>query len=572
MNRLKVGQEIKLPNTSKARQFIEEPKRNSLKKQVSTTITNAETALKHINASTCTQQQLDDYKNKLQTWRDTETETRKKAAELQSPAEVTEDINKLAAALSDVDTAIKNTESRIKREAEVAAREAEARQSASDKAKVIATAHANARNLLSKLQNDTCTEEELNSIPAQQEAWQKELSSANNTVQQVATIINSCTELDSLRSENTAFSNTLNNITSELPKAINRLKETKLLTAAGNGNAQETRALLEQGIRSNLTDSEGNSLLHLAAKSGNKECLHVIQNAGGSINATNNAAKKPYDVAVGDCRKALAQAELTAMGISATQYSEKLVSHISPKDKNGRDKRPRTDEEVARTLNLLLDAGANINYQRASDKTTPLIMAVCHSKVCLTELLKRPDLKIDLQDSEGLSALSFAAYFGETEMLTLLLQAGAKTSVVDKNGHTPLTLAVKNNKKDCVRELLNYGADINYKRRSDGITPLMFAACYSDDCLRELLKHHSISENLNLTDHEKRTALHYAAAEASKERVKMLLEAGASVTIKDSTGNTPREFIGVLATSKPTQAVINEIKALLDSHKKRNSR
>ena len=571
IRRLRPGIEIKLPNTPKARQFAEAEKRTSLIKQVSEIITETKAATESLNASTCTQQQLDYYKNKLQAWRAEGTEARKKAEKLQSTEELSTALNNLAKTLSTVDEAIKNTESRIKREAEAAAvkaaREAAARKSASDKSAAIATARTNAQNLLSKLQNGTCTEEELNSIPAQQEAWKKELNSATNTAQQVAAIISNGTELDSLRSENTALSNALAGISTELPKAINRLKETKLLAAAGNGKAQETQTLLDQGMRSDLTDGEGNSLMHLAAKSGNWECLQVIRKAGGSINATNKAGQKPYDVAVGDCRKTLAQAELTAMGISAGQYNEKLVSHISPKDKS-----PRSEEEVARTLNLLLDAGANINYQRHSDKTTPLIMAACHSKVCLTELLKRQDLNIDLQDSEGRSALSYTAHFGETEMLKLLLQAGAKTSVIDEEGHTPLTIAVKMNKKDCVRELLNHGADVNYKRKSDGLTPLMFAACYSDDCLKELLKHHSISESLNLSDHEKRTALHYAAAEAAKERVKMLLEAGASVSIKDSSGNTPRDVIGYQVNPSPKKAVINEIKALLDEYKNKNSR
>ncbi|MDG7055767.1 MAG: ankyrin repeat domain-containing protein [Wolbachia endosymbiont of Menacanthus eurysternus] len=49
--------------------------------------------------------------------------------------------------------------------------------------------------------------------------------------------------------------------------------------------------------------------------------------------------------------------------------------------------------------------------------------------------------EINAKDSQGRTALHYAAYFNNTDMVELLLDAGAKTNIKDNNGKKPLSFA-----------------------------------------------------------------------------------------------------------------------------------
>ncbi|MBI3441113.1 MAG: ankyrin repeat domain-containing protein [Proteobacteria bacterium] len=68
----------------------------------------------------------------------------------------------------------------------------------------------------------------------------------------------------------------------------------------------------------------------------------------------------------------------------------------------------------------------------------------------LASLLAKSKDGIDDQDDDGLTALHYAALWGFTENVNLLLKAGANPLSKNKHDETPLALAIKNGKIEAV--------------------------------------------------------------------------------------------------------------------------
>ena len=106
------------------------------------------------------------------------------------------------------------------------------------------------------------------------------------------------------------------------------------------------------------------------------------------------------------------------------------------------------------------------------------------------------------QNSQGLTALHYAAIFGHQEIVKALLGASADINVKSKDGWTALHYAACCGRHEVVKVLLSAGADINAK------------------------------------DNHGWTALHHAAGDGHQEVVKTLLGAGADINAKDNNGWT----------------------------------
>jgi ankyrin repeat protein len=90
--------------------------------------------------------------------------------------------------------------------------------------------------------------------------------------------------------------------------------------------------------------------------------------------------------------------------------------------------------------------------------------------------------------NDGFTALHFAAHFGSTRAMQVLLDAGANIEAVTKNFLTnmPLHAAAAGGRIEACRLLLKRGADPN-ARQHGGNTPLMTAAFANNRELAELL-------------------------------------------------------------------------------------
>ncbi|MBZ5577402.1 MAG: ankyrin repeat domain-containing protein [Acidobacteriia bacterium] len=134
---------------------------------------------------------------------------------------------------------------------------------------------------------------------------------------------------------------------------------------------------------------------------------------------------------------------------------------------------------------------------------------------------------VNAAQPDGATALHWAVYRSDREMVDLLLHAGANPKAANREGSTPLWLASINGDASILGALLKAGADVN-ERLPLGRTPLMAAARTGNiDALKVLLDHGAdvnAKETLRGT-----TPLMWAADEGHAAAIQLLIQRGANI-------------------------------------------
>ena len=142
------------------------------------------------------------------------------------------------------------------------------------------------------------------------------------------------------------------------------------------------------------------------------------------------------------------------------------------------------------------------------------------------------------------TALTRSAFFGEEEVVRLLLEAGADTEWRDDEfERTALHFAAQTGESEVVRILLEFGADME-AGDCDGSTPLHLAAAFGHTAVAQLLLDSGADKEAE--DIYCRRPLHLAAEEDFIDVVQLLVEAGVDKNALDKKGSTAAQ----LATQK----------------------
>lgn len=152
------------------------------------------------------------------------------------------------------------------------------------------------------------------------------------------------------------------------------------------------------------------------------------------------------------------------------------------------------------------------------------------------ELIKS-DSDINSQNSYGHTALFEAASEGKTEVLKLLIKAGADTEIqAFYDGRTALiNWAYHKGKSEIGRILIRGGANIDFQiKKYDGETALI-AAVNNVQALKILI---AAGASLDLQNKRGESALMKAAVYGSTDALKALIKAGANVDLSDESGST----------------------------------
>ena len=132
--------------------------------------------------------------------------------------------------------------------------------------------------------------------------------------------------------------------------------------------------------------------------------------------------------------------------------------------------------------------------------------------------------------SDGATALHWAAYREDSETADLLIRAGADLNAANEYGLTPLALACSTRNAAMVEKLLAAGANPNLAPWS-GVTPLMTAANTGQADIAALL----IARGADVNAAEPRrgqTALMWAIAGGHQDVARLLIERGANVSAR----------------------------------------
>ena len=184
-------------------------------------------------------------------------------------------------------------------------------------------------------------------------------------------------------------------------------------------------------------------------------------------------------------------------------------------------------------IEKLLQSGVDINIQHPTSGTTVLMIASSYYYYDdIVEFLIRKDAKLDLQDSEGKTALLWAAS-NSLPNAKILVANGANVNITANDGMTPFlqaTLGVSSGKvKIEMCELLRKkGANINAalsKQSAKGWTALHYAAINGDvDLVKYLIKY---GANINKSTGEGSTPLYLAHLGNHEEVIRILKKYGA---------------------------------------------
>ena len=170
----------------------------------------------------------------------------------------------------------------------------------------------------------------------------------------------------------------------------------------------------------------------------------------------------------------------------------------------------------------------------APARDLPLVEAARAADADAVRALLERRIDVNTAETDGTTALHWAAYRGDIETARLLLGAGAEAGAANRYGVTPLVLAAGRGNAPIVEALLDAGADPN-TTLPEGETVLMAAARTGNvDLLRLLL-----TRGADLRARESwrgQTALHWAAAENHPAAVHALVELGADVNERSTAG------------------------------------
>uniref|UniRef100_A0A8D1UGV3 Protein phosphatase 1 regulatory subunit n=1 Tax=Sus scrofa TaxID=9823 RepID=A0A8D1UGV3_PIG len=177
----------------------------------------------------------------------------------------------------------------------------------------------------------------------------------------------------------------------------------------------------------------------------------------------------------------------------------------------------------------LLHRGADINYANV-DGLTALHQACIDDNVDMVKFLVENGANINQPDNEGWIPLHAAASCGYLDIAEFLIGQGAHVGAVNSEGDTPLDIAEEEAMEELLQNEVNrQGVDIEAARKEEERIMLRDA--------RQWLN----SGHINDVRHAKSggTALHVAAAKGYTEVLKLLIQAGYDVNIKDYDGWTP---------------------------------
>jgi ankyrin repeat protein len=344
---------------------------------------------------------------------------------------------------------------------------------------------------------------------------------------------------------------------------------TSLHIAVGTATDEATVPLLVKNKADvNLPNTKtGNTALHLAVEWRRPRIILFLLEKGAAIDIANNDGLTPLQLAatIDNCEaitlllQQCAQVEARSLaGPTALQYAAWKGNWVAfdllligGADINTWNKQGETLlHEQARygsTVSIaskLLDQGANIEA-RTSQGYTPIQCAAMMGNKTMFQFLLKKGAKADVETAKGETLLHITPPANQDclDILNAVLNEGVNVKATSSSGWTPLHQTVytgtgspdltSDKTAEYIQLLLNRGVSINDRSISSlAQTPLHLAAVapIPRPTLVELLIQRGA--DVNSVTGDGKTAIHLAAERGRESILRLLLEAGADLSIK----------------------------------------
>ncbi|RLN65794.1 hypothetical protein BBP00_00002631 [Phytophthora kernoviae] len=338
-----------------------------------------------------------------------------------------------------------------------------------------------------------------------------------------------------------------------------------------------------------ITDSEGNSILHIAAAAGYKRIVKLCLRNSFDINLVNKRSQTPLHLLLANLPPPVASLDASDVRnrderIALAEYMiEHGAWHEAPDEEgftplllcaslgqsdavdmlinHGANTEARTsggylnaaqlavEGNYSATLKVLLESGGFDTGE--TGQTTHFLLHACSGRGlvdCVRVLIDHIQQRqgtfgydaVNVCDAEGNTPLIYAVSNGIVDITECLLAAGAGPDVKDYFGRSPLHFALLCNnavtREALVNLLIQYDADVNMKD-TDGDAPL-HASCAMDErltCTLLLLTNGAAICANAIGNHP----THIAARNGAVETLRILLDYGGDMNLKNYEGKTP---------------------------------
>ena len=345
------------------------------------------------------------------------------------------------------------------------------------------------------------------------------------------------------------------------PNVRNANGETPIFNAIKTDSTSTIDLLMKKGAQKNARDYLGNTPLHACVRWDSRNSAMKLIQWKSDLDVQNLAGKTPLAQAARSGRMAMVTL-LTENGanIDATDATGKTVLIDAIQSRNieivnylvKKGASPHIQEmygrnafhEVALTgnkemISLIQQAGGN-PLARDTQGITPFSIILEREDEDLIKSVLGNDSK--LLDSDSNTPIHIALdNNASTEILNLLVQMDYPINMRNKNGVTPLAIAVSKNLNEHSKILLENGADpfITDNEKNCPLTIAFEKLSASND--------YAIIDNIvklagNKTDYQGEGILHYAARIADVKTVQLLVEKGLDKTVRNISGETPRDI------------------------------
>lgn len=299
------------------------------------------------------------------------------------------------------------------------------------------------------------------------------------------------------------------------PNYTDKFGNTPLLVAAAYGNAEILQTLLELKANVHSADADGYTALFYAAQENHVRIIDQLIAAGAGVNAQSRFGFSPLHIAAVRGQLQAVQ-RLVQAGADVNAVAKQGGTAAYWAALGGHD-------EVA---DFLLKSGSADFHNNLE-----LAQAARTNNVALAQAaLRATELRIDMQDIEGSSALFYAAANGSAEVARLLIARGANVNLLNHQGQSPLLVATLKGHLPVVELLLQAKANTEAKD-AQGRSAVMHAAWKGNAELVKILV--NLRADVNRQDNEGWTALMLAAHEGHLPVVQMLVAGKAKTRTKN---------------------------------------